>query len=221
MAVLPEKYFSVDVECVATGRRHDERSVALVAVVDKDENVLLKAKVKQDNPVFSYLTPLTGLREGDLDDGEQLDDVIRKVKALFGPDVVLVGQVIQSDITWLKLEEKRDFESSVDLSELFKTDNPHYGDYNYYSLSHEANTLIQSGMITEQHDPVVDAIASIQLFKRYYNNPALLDEAKQKLLNSHPPTSWMKMNKYRYEGVCLAGHYPRNCSCVAPTLRKT
>ena len=76
-------------------------------------------------------------------------------------------------------------------------------------------------MITEQHDPVVDAIASIQLFKEYYNNPALLDQAKQKLLDNHPPTSWMKKMNYRYEGVCLAGHYPRNCSCEAPTLRKT
>ena len=142
---LPEKYFSVDVECVATGRRHDERSVASVAVVDKDEKVLLKAKVKQDNPVFSYLTPLTGLHRGDLDDGEQLDDVIRQVKALFGPDVVLVGQGIPSDIKWLKLEEKRDFESSVDLGKLFKTYNPRYDNYSHFSLSHEANTLIQSG----------------------------------------------------------------------------
>ena len=142
---LPEKYFSVDVECVATSRRHDERSVALVAVVDKDEKVLLKAKVKQDNPVFSYLTPLTGLRPGDLDNGEQLDDVIRQVKALFGPDVVLVGQGIPSDIKWLKLEEKRDFKSSVDLGKLFKTYNPRYDNYSYFSLSHEANTLIRSG----------------------------------------------------------------------------
>ena len=107
--------------------------------------MLFKAKVKQDNPVFNYLTPLTGLRAGDLDNGEQLDAVIRKVKALFGPDVVLVGQGILSDIKWLKLEEKRDFESSVDLGELFKTYNPRYGNYSYFTLSHEANTLIRSG----------------------------------------------------------------------------
>ena len=69
---LPEKYVCIDVECVATGRRHDARSVALVAIVDQDERVLLKKKVKPIEKIVSYLTPLTGLREGDLDDGEQL-----------------------------------------------------------------------------------------------------------------------------------------------------
>ena len=59
---LPEKYISIDVECVATGRRHDARSVALVAIVDEDERVLLRRKVKPSEKIVSYLTPLTGLR---------------------------------------------------------------------------------------------------------------------------------------------------------------
>ena len=73
---LPEKYVSIDVECVATGRRHDARSVALVAIVDQDERVLLMKKVKPSETIVSFLTPLTGLREGDLEDGEQLSSVL-------------------------------------------------------------------------------------------------------------------------------------------------
>ena len=42
---LPDKYFCVDVECVATGYRHDERAVAVIAVVDKNEKVILRKEV--------------------------------------------------------------------------------------------------------------------------------------------------------------------------------
>ena len=143
---LPDKFVSVDVECVATGRRHDARSVALVAVVDQEERVLFKKKVKPTEEVVSYLTPLTGLCAGDLDDGEPLETVLGEVKGVLGPDVVIVGQGIQSDIAWLKLSEGRDYKSSVDLGALFKAYNPRYNRYNFFSLSHEANTLLRRGM---------------------------------------------------------------------------
>ena len=98
MALSSKRYIALDVECVATGRRHDDRDVALVAVVDANEQVILKRKVKPEKPVMSYLTPLTGLRKGDLDDGKRLSDVLREVKDLLGRDVVLVGQGVKSDI---------------------------------------------------------------------------------------------------------------------------
>ena len=78
-----------------------------------------------------------------------------------------------------------------------------------------------SGMITEPHDPVVDALASIQLFKRYYNNPAKLDQAKHTLLHNRPSISWLKQHDYCYEGVCMAAYLPDKCSCGAPTLKNT
>ena len=68
-----QRYIALDVEYVATGRRHDNRSVCLVAVIDENENVILKRKVKPDKPIISYLTPLTGVSgRGDLDDGKKL-----------------------------------------------------------------------------------------------------------------------------------------------------
>ena len=110
---LPEKYVSIDVECVATGHRHDDRAVAIVAVVDQHERVLLRKKVKPKEKVMSYLTPLTGLREGDLDDGEELRSVLAAVKSVLGPDLVLVGQGINNDVEWLKLCEGQDFSSTT------------------------------------------------------------------------------------------------------------
>ena len=143
---LPEKFFCVDVECVATGVRHDAHAVGLVAVVDKHERVVLNKKVKPTEKIVSYLTPRTGIREGDLDDGESLESVIAEVKALLGPDVVLVGQSVISDVEWLHLEQGVNYSRRVELGELFQTYNPRYDNYSFFSLSHEANLLLSPGM---------------------------------------------------------------------------
>lgn len=59
--------FSIDVECVATGVQHNSRSVAQVALVDEWCRPVFNAFIKQDKPVVSYLTPLTGLTQETLD----------------------------------------------------------------------------------------------------------------------------------------------------------
>lgn len=79
-----------------------------MAVVDANEKVIIKRKVKPEKCTVSYLTPLTGVRQGDFDDGKRLSVVLREVKALLGLDVVLVSQGVKSDIKWLQLEEGKD-----------------------------------------------------------------------------------------------------------------
>ena len=145
MASSNSRYFSIDVECVSTGPRHDDHAVALIAVVDQNETVVLRRKVNPKCKVFSYLTPLTGLKEGDLDDGVSLESAVKDVKRLLGPDVILVGQRIDRDIKRLKLEERIDYHSYVDLCQVFKVYNPRYKNYIYYPLSHKANVLLQRG----------------------------------------------------------------------------
>ena len=76
-----------------------------------------------------------------------------------------------------------------------------------------------AGVIADTHDPVTDARASIQLFKKYYANRALLEEAKMKLLHNRPPTAWRKRINYRWEGVCMAAYTPSKCFCGAPTKK--
>lgn len=44
-----------------TGPTHLDRSVAQIAVVDQYERLVLNVYVKPDQPVFSYLTALTGI----------------------------------------------------------------------------------------------------------------------------------------------------------------
>lgn len=141
-----QKYFCVDVECVATDHTHNGRAVALVAVVDYDERKVLREIVQPDKEVVSYLTPLTGIRAGDLDNGMSLDEAIERVKRVIGSDSILVGQGITNDIEWLKLTEGVDFQSFVDLSQTFKIFNPRYGNHSYFSLRHEADLLLQRGI---------------------------------------------------------------------------
>ena len=134
-------------ECVATGYSHNERAVGHVAVVDQDENVIYQQYVKPDQPVVSYLTPLTGISARQLDKGVSQERVEQEVRALLGPDVVLVGQRIDSDIKWLHLQQGRDYAGFIDLADLFKAYNRRYGSYSFFSLAHEANTLLHSGTI--------------------------------------------------------------------------
>ena len=53
--------FSIDVECVATGAAHNARSVAQVALVNEWGQPVFNILIRQDAPVVSYITPLTGL----------------------------------------------------------------------------------------------------------------------------------------------------------------
>ena len=74
-----------------------------------------------------------------------------------------------------------------------------------------------AGFISDEHDPATDAKASILLFKKFYANSALLEEAKKMLLRNRPLSPWAKRNNYRWEGVCMAAYYPAKCFCGAPT----
>ena len=73
------------------------------------------------------------------------------------------------------------------------------------------------GFISEPHKAEIDAIASIFLYKKYKDNPHLLEQAKSKLQSVRPPPSFAKRCDYRYEGVCMAAFYPAKCFCGAPT----
>ena len=122
-----------------------DRSPCYVVVMDKDERVLLKKTIKVDKPIVSYLTPLTGIGPADLRASESYEQVVREVKALLGRDAVLVGQSVKSDVQWMKLEQGKDYASTVELADLFRAYNPRYGNHSSFSLAHEANSLLAEG----------------------------------------------------------------------------
>jgi RNA exonuclease 4 len=209
---------AVDVECVATGIRHDARSVCSVALVAEDERVILYKKVKPSEPIVSYLTPITGMRAGDLNDAESLERVLCEVHALLGPDVSIVGQAVQNDINWLRLKKGKHYKDVKDVSEVFAAWHPRYHNLWHFSLQHEANTLLGAGIVSGFHDPAKDALYALRLYKKYcVESPHLLERAKRQLMDTRPAPSIAKRYNYSYEGVCMAAYYPAKCFCGAPT----
>ena len=77
---------------------------------------------------------------------------------------------------------------------------------------------VHSGTIGLQHDSENDARVSIRLFNKYYANPVLRAQDVKKLIHRRPQPSFVKLNGYAWEGVCMAAFMPEKCFCGAPTL---
>ncbi len=153
---------SVDVECVATGKSHNDRAVCQVAVVDSDAHVLLNVYVRPDKAIVSFLTPITGISAGSFQAKQpiSLEEAKARVYALLGSDVILVGQGVENDIRWLGLQQGVHYSRAEDLSEHFKVYNPKYANWNFFSLRHEADVLLGSTS-SGSHDASQDAIVCI------------------------------------------------------------
>ena len=116
--------FAIDVECVATGKEHDARAVARIAMVNEAGETVFDEYVKPKENVVSCLTALTGVEPSHLEDADDLPTVMTRLREKLPKDSVIVGQGISSDIKWLKLEEGADFDKSFDIATLFRTPDP-------------------------------------------------------------------------------------------------
>jgi len=222
------RYYSMDVEAVATGYGHSDRAPAWVSVVDEDGNVLLDERIRVPHCV-SALTQLTGLSTDEVrTSGGTFTEVRAKViDILGGPDAVLVGQSIFGDVDWMKLEQGRDFGHTVDLLHCFK----HYfraaTKWCYYSLAQEAWALLGIEMHgeNEAHNPQQDAQISMRLFKLFHKHGEegspqeedRLDKLRKRLKNLRmrklfPPRP-PKM--IQIDGVCMVKNH--QCICGQPS----
>jgi DNA polymerase III epsilon subunit-like protein len=190
-----------------------------IAVVDIDENVVLRLSVKPSLPITSYLTPITGIKAEDIADSVTIEAAEDQVHALFGSDVLLVGQAIQSDVAWLRLVKGVHYRELHDLADTFKAFNAKYKRTCHFSLQHEANTLLGTNM-SGAHDPAQDAQVSIRLYKKYVLNGSkgLLDEARARLRKTKVAPSVVKEIGYKIDGVCMAKFNINFCSCGQPGI---
>lgn len=101
--------YSIDVECVASGKRHCDREVARIAIVNSMCEVIYSSFVKPSVPIVSYLTPLTGIqfpvstflhsRKADLENAPSLESCKAAIKRILPSDCILVGQGIGHGIS--------------------------------------------------------------------------------------------------------------------------
>ncbi|GBF98549.1 small RNA degrading nuclease [Raphidocelis subcapitata] len=213
----PALYYSIDVECVATGRDHNTRSVAQIALVDQYERLVLNLYVRPEQPVVSYLTALTGLTQEVVEQyGRPLAEQIELLKSWLPTDATLVGQNILMDVQWLGLREGVDFAACLDLAGLFRVWNPKYNSWTMFSQDHCAKVLLGWDVDSTTHDAALDAQKSVRLYNYWQAMQADASgwaAAQAALLQAPTSESFARRNP-TYEGVCMGNR--KTCSCGAP-----
>jgi len=208
-------YFALDCECVATGSRHNERSVGQISLIDNFERVVLNIYVKPQEKVFSYLTKLSGLTEELISKGIELEKAKELLKANLPKNAILVGQNILQDVQWLDLKEGSDFGGMMDLSGIWRVYNEKYKGYSYFSLQHEAKALLNFTQATT-HNAATDAIISMRLYNLYVSikdDTEQMKQAHRLLLETPMDPSFAKQNP-THDGVCMG--QKKTCKCGAP-----
>ncbi len=206
--------YALDVECVATGKTHNDRAVAQIGLVDAYGRCVLNVYVKPKKEVVSYLTPLTGLTAALIDErGVPLEEAIRVLRSRLPSTAALVGTNIGQDAKWLGLTAPGDCALLVDLAALFRAwDGSRYV---YFSQDHCAKVWL--GAVRPPnvaHDAVGDAAVSMALLGCYMRMP---DSAKAEcharaLATPRDPSFAVKHPSF--EGVCQGNR--RLCTCGAP-----
>ena len=138
------RFVSINIEFVATGRRHDDRDLCSITMVGRTGNVIFSNRIKPDKDIVSYLTPITGVDKDAIDSARPLRIVLPEVKSLLGPDVVLISQKAH-ELEALQLEENVHYIGCVDLTKTFSYYHPYYENYSIFSLHHQAKILLGRG----------------------------------------------------------------------------
>jgi hypothetical protein len=221
------RYVSVDVECVASGRGHNDRTPCWVVVVNEKCEVLLDCKIKiEAEKVFSPLTHITGVTvDMLLSEGEERDIVMQRVRALLGPEVTLVGQSVQGDVDWLGLQQGVHYADILCLADAFKVWNPKFKNYLRHSLANEAFALLGRTIQTASHSPVEDAIVSMELFVKWVKpspkktadgTKKLFSMFKQKQLPRSSKAAPVFVKAELAAAVCSFKFNPSKCFCGQP-----
>lgn len=209
-------YYSIDVECVATGTTHNARAVGQISLVDQYERGILNLYVKPAQPVVSYLSPLSGLTEEVLArEGMPLDQALQCLRMYLPKEAILVGQNIQQDVSWLGLKEGVDFAELRDLAGLYRVWNPKYNSWSVFGQDHVAKILLGWDVEGRAHNAVEDACKSIRLFHLFnkLKDTPEWDKAQAMLLAIPPGPSFAKRYP-TFEGCCMGNR--RTCTCGAP-----
>jgi RNA exonuclease 4 len=220
LPALTGSLFSVDVECVATGTQHHDRTLAQIGLCDVDGTPVLNIYIKPDVPVVSYLSPITGLSAALIDEkGVPLADALAQLRAALPSNAFLCGQNIAKDIEWLGLKEGTDFVCAIDLAALFRVWTAD-GRYAYFSQDHTASVWLRGTPYERAHgaahDALADARMSMALFRSYCQisaDPARLAQLQQATLSAPRKPSFAMQNPV-FEGVCQGQR--RTCRCGGP-----
>uniref|UniRef100_A0A7S3JUD6 C3H1-type domain-containing protein n=1 Tax=Aureoumbra lagunensis TaxID=44058 RepID=A0A7S3JUD6_9STRA len=210
--------FALDVECVATGITHNDRSVAQIGVVDADFNVVFNAYVKPSKSVISYLTPLTGIHAQLIQEkGISFEEAMLSLREILPKNAVIVGHNIGQDAQWLGLHAPADVSSLLDTAALFRAYDPMKRRWNYFSQDHIAKVWLNKFRPPGgHHDAVGDAMISMRLLHAFISvrrDSYQLELLKSQTINTPRAPSFAVTHPV-FEGVCMGNR--SLCQCGAP-----
>jgi len=202
---------SLDVECAATGRGHDDLSPCRISLVNEKYEVLLDVVINTSN-LYSPLTPLTGLTAQDLRKGISLKQGLEQLHKLLTSKTTLVGQFIRQDCSWCSLVKGVHYEKLIDLSQCLRIWAHQLNRFLYFSLDRAAYGLlgVESAF---PHCPVRDATVSMQIYQQYVKTGEL-DLAKRILQNCLKLRLFPRRVKPRLiSDVCCGKFNRKYCTC--------
>lgn len=96
------KPYALDCEMVLT--TDDKSSLARISLMDWSGSTVLDSYVKPDLPIKNYFTQYSGITESHLADvTTTLSDIQKRLLSILGPDSILLGHSLESDLNALKL----------------------------------------------------------------------------------------------------------------------
>ena len=174
--------------------------------------------IKQEQPVLSYIPPLTGLTKEMVDThGQPLADALAMLRSHLSPNSVLVGQNILKDVQWLQLAEGVDYGMLIDLAALFRCWNPSRNEYTGFSQDHCAKAWLG---IQERpnHDALSDSVISMSLFNSYrsvQHDPEQLFRLQGVTMNTPRVPGFSALHP-TVDGCCMGNR--KTCKCGAPAF---
>lgn len=163
------KYLALDCEMVGVGENGLTSALARVSIVDYNYAVVLDTYVQVDEPIFDYRTFVSGIREEHLHPDNAMkfnkcQDIVKKL--LEGK--ILIGHALKNDLSVLKIDHPWYNCRDTAKFEPFMKKDKNTGILRPKKLKDLAETKLNRviQIAGQEHCPVEDAIAALDLYKK-------------------------------------------------------
>ena len=212
------KYFSLDVQIIATGSSCSmrDRAIGAVCLMNEKGDIEYFALIKHNKPVSSFFERKTGLSKNYTQyGGIPFEDARKRLRGRLGPDSVLVSHNSKKIPHMMGLRQGKDYHHTIELEDWFKYKSEAVECT--FSLEHALYWLLDIDILTGVNSPFDRAIYTMCLFDEYQNRD--LKEAQEKCYKNRTGTvPAFEVIHPVFEGVCQ-GHIHQaikkgvSCAC--------
>lgn len=213
-----QNYISLNVEYIANGFGHNDRTPCWIIMTDYEGNILFNKKInpslsKNGYDIVSTLEPITGITMEILEkEGLSYNQVITNIKNILDENVVFIGHNVDVDILKLGLDAGVHYKNYIDIAMEFRVARK-YGNIiknKYFTINQEKLILLDKK--EETYNLLDDTKITMALFKNWIKpGETKKARAKKKLLETKlPPT---KNEHFVIDGVCCSPYRKDKCIC--------